>query len=96
MLITILPLDVRKEMKRLLNLAGYDPNNYNIHSFRAGGATTLARNGTPPSIIKAHGRWSSNIYTDYVRPNEKDLASLSVSFFKPPILPNIEFHFGFN
>jgi integrase len=37
------------------------------HSLRAGGATWLALTNTPPSIIQAAGRWSSDSFQIYVR-----------------------------
>ena len=36
-------------------------------SMRAGGATSLAENGAPPSIIQGMGRWSSETFNIYVR-----------------------------
>jgi integrase len=39
------------------------------HSLRAGGATWLALANTPPSIIQAAGRWSSNSFQIYIRKN---------------------------
>ena len=38
-------------------------------SLRAGGATALAEAGTPPSLIQATGRWSSEAFRIYVRKN---------------------------
>lgn len=38
-------------------------------SLRAGGATSLAENGVPPSIIQAIGRWASDAFKIYVRKN---------------------------
>ena len=38
-------------------------------SMRAGGATALAENGIPPSLIQAMGRWSSDTFRIYVRKN---------------------------
>ena len=38
-------------------------------SIRAGGATSLAENGVPPSIIQAIGRWASDTFKIYVRKN---------------------------
>jgi hypothetical protein len=34
---------------------------------RAGGATYLASLGTPPEIIRALGRWSSDAWELYIR-----------------------------
>jgi len=36
-------------------------------SMRAGGATSLAENGAPPSIIQGMGRWASESFNIYVR-----------------------------
>jgi len=38
-------------------------------SMRAGGATSLAEHGVPPSIIQPLGRWSSQAFLIYVRKN---------------------------
>ena len=38
-------------------------------SLRAGGATSLAENGIPPSIIQAIGRWASNAFKIYIQKN---------------------------
>ena len=34
---------------------------------RTGGATSLAENGAPPSIIQGIGRWTSDTFTVYIR-----------------------------
>ncbi|KAF8803885.1 hypothetical protein BYT27DRAFT_7195225 [Phlegmacium glaucopus] len=36
---------------------------------RAGGATSLAEHGVPPSIIQPMGRWSSDAFVIYIRKN---------------------------
>jgi len=38
-------------------------------SLRAGGATSLAENGVPPSIIQAIGRWASDAFKIYICKN---------------------------
>ena len=38
-------------------------------SMRAGGATSLAEHGIPPSIIQPLGRWSSAAFLIYIRKN---------------------------
>ena len=38
-------------------------------SLRAGGATSLAKNDVPPSIIQAIGRWASNGFKIYIQRN---------------------------
>ena len=44
------------------------PNNPRIssHSFRRGGATALARVGTPDYIVQLLGRWQSDAYLSYI------------------------------
>ena len=37
------------------------------HSLRAGGASALSRQGAPPWLIKAIGRWKSDAYEGYIR-----------------------------
>ncbi|KAH8919584.1 hypothetical protein BT69DRAFT_1206803, partial [Atractiella rhizophila] len=37
------------------------------HSLRSGGATHLAANGVPESIIQKIGRWSSEAFQIYIR-----------------------------
>ena len=44
-------------------------HNVGGQSMRAGGATSLAENGVPPSLIQAIGRWSSDTFRIYVRKN---------------------------
>ena len=67
----------RKELKDIITKIGYDNSCYNTHSLRIGGATMLARCGVADSVIKTHGRWKSNVFTDYIRPNDKELAAIS-------------------
>ena len=38
-------------------------------SLQAGGTTSLAENGVPPSIIQAIGRWASDAFKIYIRKN---------------------------
>ncbi len=45
-------------------------------SLRAGGATYLAELATPPSLIQARGRWSSDAFLIYIRKNPALLINL--------------------
>ena len=45
-------------------------------SMRAGGATSLAENGTPPHLIQAIGRWASKAFQIYIRKNPVLLQAL--------------------
>ena len=58
---------LRSTLRSLLRRIGYDPRNFNTHSFRIGAATAAARAGLPTETIKQLGRWRSNAYSVYVR-----------------------------
>lgn len=45
---------------------GLNEQHYNGHSFRKGGATSMAKAGIPDSVIQLVGRWSSDCYKLYV------------------------------
>jgi hypothetical protein len=51
------------------HLRHFFPNAYAGQSMRAGGATALAETGTPPNLIQAAGRWTSDTFNRYVRKN---------------------------
>lgn len=53
-------------LKFLLSKLGYNPENYNGHSFRIGAATTAQEARIEDHVIKTLGRWSSNCYTTYI------------------------------
>jgi len=53
-------------LRSLLQEIGEQPDRYGGHSFRRGGATSLARNGTPDHIIQILGRWNSFCYRAYI------------------------------
>ena len=48
-------------------------------SMRAGGATSLAEHGIPPSIIQPLGRWSSQAFLIYIRKNPALIQALLYS-----------------
>ena len=59
--------DFLKVIKQLAVKAGVDyPASYSGHSFRAGGATALAKAGVPDHRIKLIGRWLSDAYQLYI------------------------------
>ena len=39
---------------------------YGLHSFRSGGATAAAMGGVPERLVKAHGRWLSDVVRVYM------------------------------
>ena len=53
---TCLGESFRKKLKEL----GYNPDNFGLHSLRAGGATAAANNGIPDRLFKRHRRWKSD------------------------------------
>jgi integrase len=66
-------------MQRLLAEAGV-PNaeQYTGHSFRRGGATSLANSHTSMHIIQKAGRWSSNAAQLYIDTSKQDIAAAQV------------------
>ena len=55
------------ELRTILQHCGLPANNFYSHSFRIGAATTAAKAGLPPWLIKVLGRWSSDCYERYIR-----------------------------
>jgi hypothetical protein len=53
------------------------------HSMRAGGATSLAENGVPPSLIQFIGRWSSDAFFIYIRKSPVLIQALLYSSTRP-------------
>ena len=55
-------------MKQALHFSQVpEMQSYSSHSFRIGGATTLAERGIPEEDIQAAGRWRSQAYKSYIR-----------------------------
>jgi len=54
-------------------------NSVGGQSMRAGGATSLAEHGIPPSIIQPLGRWSSQAFLIYIRKNPTLIQALLYS-----------------
>lgn len=55
------------DLRTILQHCGLPANNFYSHSFRIGAATTAAKAGLPPWLIKVLGRWSSDCYERYIR-----------------------------
>jgi hypothetical protein len=49
-----------------MSILGLDPSAYHGHSFRRGGATSLAEKGVPDAMIQVLGRWLSQCYKLYI------------------------------
>lgn len=58
--------DISRYLSELSASAGFA--GITSHSFRIGGATWAARAGWSDAAIRAHGRWHSNAFLNYVRP----------------------------
>ena len=50
---------LREQFKKKLKELGYAPEQFGLHSLRAGGATAAANAGVPDRNFKRHGRWKS-------------------------------------
>lgn len=56
-------------LKKSLSFLRLDVTTFKSHSFRIGAATYLYMQGAPEQEIKAKGRWHSNAFQSYIRPN---------------------------
>ena len=59
--------DVRKAVKKIMQVVGQDPKLYGSHSLRIGGATAALAAGISPAHIQLLGRWDSDCYQIYCR-----------------------------
>lgn len=64
-------------IKKSMHNLGYDQTKFTPHSIRAGAATDAALAGMPASTIKKLGRWRSDTYIQYLRPQQEQLATLA-------------------
>ena len=62
-------------LKETLEMAGFNGQQYNTHSFRIGRVTELANNGASDQVIRTTGRWKSTAYMGYIRPGNFNLQS---------------------
>ena len=72
--------DLVRVTKALALLCGFDPKRFAGHSFRIGGATTLALLGYEAHIIKTLGRWTSISYQLYTRVSQEQLQKATLAF----------------
>ena len=54
-------------VKWMVSAEGGDPTLYGAHSLRIGGATAALAAGVPALVIKAMGRWGSDVYEVYAQ-----------------------------
>jgi hypothetical protein len=64
---------VTNRLRSRLAAMGMNANDYSGHSFRKGGASSLAERGVPDSTIKQMGRWKSVAYQRYVTVSEEKI-----------------------
>ena len=57
-----------EKLRMLLNLLKLDSMSYSTHSFRVGYTTDIALQGESYPIIQMRGRWKSDAYLKYIRP----------------------------
>ena len=65
-------------LKKALTCLSVNYGYYKAHSFRIGAATTASKLGHSVETIKQAGRWSSDAYRLYIKPNQE-----------PSVLPNL-------
>ncbi|XP_066430936.1 uncharacterized protein [Eleutherodactylus coqui] len=56
-------------LRRSLRAAGFDASDFGTHSFRIGAATSADAGGMSEEGLKRLGRWKSQAYKSYVRPD---------------------------
>ena len=66
-----------QELRRLLALAGHNPQGYSGHSFRRGGASFALQAGVPGEMIRVHGDWKSEAYLRYLDIPMRDRSRVS-------------------
>ena len=62
--------EIVKVLKEELSRLNYNPDHYNTHSLRIGKATDMAIDGYSELDIKTAGRWKSNAYRLYIKPQK--------------------------
>ena len=65
-------------LQKSVHLAGLGEGKFSTHSFRIGAATTAAGCGFSSEEIQRMGRWKSNVYSVYIRPQALSLSTLPV------------------
>ena len=70
---------VVKSIRNYLDLIGESHLQYNGHSFRKGGAQSLAEASVHRDIIQVMGRWSSDCYKLYINTPEENITSASLA-----------------
>ena len=66
----IMAVKASKVLKAALVFLDYKPEQYSMHSFRAGKCTDLAVSGATTTQMRLAGRWDSNAFDLYIKPEE--------------------------
>jgi hypothetical protein len=69
---------IRAVVKALMAAVGENPALFGAHSLRIGGATAALAQGVPAMVIRAMGRWSSEIYEIYCRASDEAVLRFGV------------------
>jgi hypothetical protein len=69
---------VVKKLQQFIIKLNLPSHLYTGHSFRRGGATSLAECGVPDNVIKSMGRWNSWAYQLYITPTTQQLKQASI------------------
>jgi integrase len=77
---------VIRRLNQFMERVGLYANRYSGHSFRRGGATSLAASGVPDRIISQLGRWRSATYQIYTVATKDQLAQAQMQMALSPCL----------
>ena len=70
---------VREVVREALRRLGEKPDDYGLHSFRAGGASAAANAGVEDQLFKRNGRWKSeNAKDGYIKDSHGSRLSVSL------------------
>ena len=66
-------------VREALSKLGEQPDDYGLHSFRAGGASAAANAGVEDQLFKRHRRWKSKTTKDgYIKDSHGSRLSVSL------------------
>lgn len=68
-----------EEIRKNIGVLGLDQSKFSGHSFRRGGAQSLADAGVAPDVIKTMGRWSSDCYQLYISTPSVDILAAALA-----------------
>jgi hypothetical protein len=72
----------RELLLEALTQVGLEKTKFRLHSLRSGGVSEAAYNRIPERLLKAHGRWKSDIAKDgYIKENMRNRLFLKIYTF---------------